>query len=99
MPADFNIDDKALKERLMDPKYSQVVQTSKKFIMSEDSMSDLSALNSLLILKSESKLIAGQFIIDLDYLERAKVMFDTPIAVLETANSQILTLLHRMNKV
>ena len=36
-PTDFKVDDKALKERLMDPKFSQVVQMSKKFIMSEDS--------------------------------------------------------------
>jgi len=84
----------------MDPKFSQVVQMSKKFVMNTDSQNELTALNSLLILSSGDKVIAGQFVIDLDYLQRAKVMFDSPIAVLETSKTnQILTLLHRMNKV
>ena len=84
----------------MDPKYCTVVQKSRKFSMSTDSHSELTAFNSILVLSSGDKLIAGQYIIDLDYIQKAKVMFDAPIAVLETAKpNQILTLLHRMNKV
>jgi hypothetical protein len=67
-PKDFKIDNEALKNRLMDPKFSQVVQMSKKFVMNTDSQNELTALNSLLILSSGDKVIAGQFVIDLDYL-------------------------------
>ena len=67
-PKDFKIDNEALKNRLMDPKFTQVVQMSKKFVMNTDSQNELTALNSLLILSSGDKVIAGQFVIDLDYL-------------------------------
>ncbi len=67
-PKDFKIDNEALKNRLMDPKFSQVVQMSKKFVMNTDSQNELTALNSLLILSSGDKVVAGQFVIDLDYL-------------------------------
>jgi hypothetical protein len=67
--------------------------------MSQDSLSDMIALNSLIILNSGDKIIAGQFVINIDYLQKAKVMFDSPIATIEIGNSQILNILHRMNKV
>ena len=57
------------------------------------------ALNSLIILSSGDKIIAGQFVINLDYLSKARVMFDSPIATIEIGNNQILNLLRRMNKI
>ena len=68
-------------------------------MMSQDSLADMIALNSLIILKSGNKIIAGQYVINLDYLHKARVMFDSPIASIEIGNNQILNLLHRMNKV
>ena len=43
----------------------------------------MTSLNSLVILSSGDKVIAGPFVIELDYLQRAKVMFDTPISDME----------------
>jgi hypothetical protein len=57
------------------------------------------ALNSVMILSTGDKIIAGQFVINIDYLQKAKVMFDSPIATIEIGNNQILNILHRMNKV
>jgi|LauGreDrversion4_2_1035121.scaffolds.fasta_scaffold187883_3 hypothetical protein len=68
-------------------------------MMSQDSLADMIALNSLIILSSGNKIIAGQYVINLDYLHKARVMFDSPIASIEIGNNQILNLLHRMNKV
>jgi hypothetical protein len=68
-------------------------------MMSQDSLADMIALNSLIILSSGDKIIAGQYVINLDYLHKARVMFDSPIASIEIGNNQILNLLHRMNKV
>jgi len=68
-------------------------------MMSQDSLADMIALNSLIILSSGNKIIAGQYVINLDYLHKARVMFDSPIATIEIGNNQILNLLHRMNKV
>ena len=68
-------------------------------MMSEDSLSDMTALNSLIVLSTGDKIIAGQFVINIDYLHKAKVMFDSPVATIEIGKSQILNILHRMNKV
>lgn len=68
-------------------------------MMSQDSLADMIALNSLIILSSGNKIIAGQYVINLDYLHKARVLFDSPIATIEIGNNQILNLLHRMNKV
>ncbi len=81
------IDKDALAKQLMDPKYTTVVQKTKKFMMSQDSLADMIALNSLIILSSGDKIIAGQFVINLDYLSKARVMFDSPIATIEIGNN------------
>ncbi len=81
------IDKEALAKQLMDPKYTIVVQKTKKFMMSQDSLADMIALNSLIILSSGDKIIAGQFVINLDYLSKARVMFDSPIATIEIGNN------------
>ncbi len=98
-PKDVKIDKDALTKQLMDPKYTTIVQKTQKFMMSQDSLADMIALNSLIILSSGNKIIAGQYVTNLDYLHKARVMFDSPIASIEIGNNQILNLLHRMNKV
>lgn len=81
------IDKDALAKQLMDPKYTTVVQKTKKFMMSQDSLADMIALNSLIILSSGDKIIAGKFVINIDYLSKARVMFDSPIATIEIGNN------------